>query len=190
MAKIMVIKNLIFENQMTKVQKLFKENPDLDIGEGYMTFDQRLRKEDPEAYELLFKGKYLYKPTKDLPLEEEDLASEHHEKSYQYIHEFLDLLEKEKCILKRPQVGKPSSYTWKHKVEYYVRKKRGDNTWKHKTEYYVRDHFVDHHWIGNGLFIAVLRERNLPEKRADILNAWVPFGCKALNFCEKNHIWG
>ena len=99
-----------------------------------------------------------------MPLEE-DLASEHHEKSYQYIHEFIDLLEKEKCILKRPQVGKPSSYTWKHKVEYYV-----------------RNDLNDHHWIGNGLFIAILRERNSAEKRADILNAWVPFGSKALNF--------
>ena len=79
---------------MTTVQKLFKENPDLDICEGYMTYDQRLRKEDPEAYELRFKGRYNYKPTKDLHLEEEDLGSEHHEKSYQYIHEFLDLLEK------------------------------------------------------------------------------------------------
>ena len=151
-----------------------QENPDLILREGYMTDDEKLRREDPEIYEMLYKKTMYYRSPEKLLDEEKDLASEHHEKSYQYIHELLDLLEKEKCILKRPQVGKPSSYTWKHIVEHYARKINGSHT---------------HHWVGNGLFIAVLRERNIPEKKADILNAWVPFGVKARNFCDELRLW-
>ena len=157
---------------MTKVQKLMEANPDLTLG-GYLTAEEALYKTHPHIHKKLYPNssvgfkKNYYDPN-------EDLASDHSQKSYQYIHELLDLLEEAKCVLKRPQVRKPSSYTWKHRVEQYAAKINGSNT---------------HHWVGNGLFIAVLRERKLPEKRADELNAWVPLGEKALNFCDELQLW-
>ena len=158
---------------MTKVEKLMQRNPDLTLG-GYLTAEERLKKHNPELHLKLYPNSRLLNENTFYD-ENEDLASEHNQKSYEYIHELLDLLEKNKCILKRPQVGASTSYGWKHRVEAYTRKKRGKNS---------------HHWIANGLFIAVLRERNLPVKQADELNAWVPLGKKAYKFCDKHQLWG
>jgi len=155
---------------MTKAQKLMQENPDLDLG-GYTDSSTPPAQRNQNPLSTSF-------PNKDSAFllydELRDVGSNHNQKSYEYIHDLLDILKDQRCILKSPNVGN-SSYGWKHKVETYTRKLRA-------IEYGFNPH--SHHWIANGLFIAVLRERGLPERRCDTLNAWVPFGVRAAEYCN------
>lgn len=98
------------------------------------------------------------------------------QKAYQHIHEYLDLLVDNTRILKSAPIHPGFSYFWKHRVEDYTTLLHQDEFGKLGTP----------HWIPNGLFIAVLRERGIPEKQiANGPNSTVPFGMKALKFHEK-----
>ena len=131
------------------VYNLFQEHKDLTLN-GYFYVEP---------------GRKPYEDT------EEELRSAHNLKSYQYIHEFLDILQDHGLFLKNPNRKGGTSYGWKHRVEDYTCKDSDKNTWHH---------------IPNGLFIAVLRERGLPERQIDGgPNAFVPLGHKAYDLVEK-----
>ena len=118
--------------------------------------------------DLTLNGYYRVGDKKD---PEEELKSNHLQKGYEYIREYLTLMIDKGCVLKKVStLG--SSYGWKHRVERYTSQFREDKrTWHH---------------IPNGLFIAACREMGVPELlTADKLNAEIGLGQKALEYHEQ-----
>ena len=170
--------------QMTRphlAYDLFKKHTDLNLA-GYI-LPKRLTILDHE-----WKSRGLQPPSDPTPDTEEELKSPYLDLSVQIANDFLDYMRLKKAITKNHTRRYGSSYTWKHRVEDFS---QNHQLFLDSQKGKGKHHQDKFHHIPNGLFIAVMREKNIPHQQGyptydpfDV-NARVHFGGRALKALEQ-----